>query len=57
MKSRGVIDSVQRAAIRAHLGEVYEVARKQAVAQMQISGEGDSEEAILAEAVRLTSPR
>ncbi len=57
MESPAVIDSVQRAMTSALIGEAYEAARKQAVAQMQISGKGDSEEAILAEAVRLTSPR
>jgi hypothetical protein len=58
MESPAVTDSVQRAMTRALIDGVYEAARQQALGQMSVPPEGDSEEAILAEAIRLTtSPR
>jgi len=58
MESSAVIDSVQRAMTRVLIDGVYDAARRRAVAQMHVSGgDDDSEEAILAHAVRLTSPQ
>ena len=57
MESPAVIDSVQRAMTRVLIDGVYEAARQRRMAQMPASGrDGDSEDAILADAVRLTSP-
>jgi Lon protease-like protein len=56
--SQTLIDRVQRALTRVLIDGVYEAARKRALAQMQVGGrDDDSEEDILAQAVRLTSPR
>jgi hypothetical protein len=58
MESPAVIDSVQRAMTRVLIDGVYDAARQRALSQMHVSGrDDDSEEAILAHAVRLTSPQ
>jgi hypothetical protein len=57
MESPVVFDAVQRAMTRVLIDGVYDAARQRAVSQMRVSDqEDDSEQAILACAVLLTSP-